>query len=1126
MAEMSNTGGSGFTGGQMSNPYGSGIMGGKMDSMFSPVGPVSEESVKELAEQSGQEALAFYQGAMNPQGINNAGKIIVPANNRGIQTVVKPVTVYGNFAAIPGVSGALIWLTQNGALSVHMYRLFALGSPCPVAPTATSASFGLYNINAVLTQNLFIPMVPDEDVRLEPDIANTFTMGRTIAGSIRLKSDATSTTSAAMSGTASAGAINDTRTAGDFAAPVLAQQSVTKKDGIVDSKIQDGIVTLIGPDIAPDFTPLNWTRTYSTSRSAILIDILDGQVLSGQGTSNAQPYGSTGGPAAAWLSPYITLTRLVPNSNLILPIQKGQRDSVTPIGMEDSPEIWINCFVDLVKPALGTQQSPNVLDNLIKYPPVGYRIAGAVWVVHYFINNFTANGTTPTLNLVCEAERFEVSDSVSTQYWAGLIAGTPGAGTGQQPSTNPPLPGLAPTTSGGALQGVPMLNGANPISGSPTLTGAYYRIPQKFRSQPIRPAYTMWVGSLVQCSSTGNEYSLVSAQSGEAGGGILAALGNSSTGGADAHGFQNAAPLQTMVYPWNLPTYTSVVEISIIGGRVYEPGAIGPCRVIRFDNVAKGQNILVGGTLYVEAVPSGNIAPFYSNASNAVQSTQCNYVDLLALLCNGDNEHFKRVYTCSQYDYFVNNYLKILNQPISVLDKWSDLSRVVPELRKPEVIRAARAGGFFDAIREHVSHALPYVRTGLGMAAKAHEFLSGGEFESAGAIGYEYPQTSPGYQHLLEMKRSADSGRYPLQIELPESELTGVRHPEAYAYGQPSNWSAGGSLINLQGMEDWSHHADGPFGEECEDDEDGCQVHTLGSFGASEAVTASYDGKISGARIPAGSMVSTGPSDSASIGPHSVTVPTGFLMDPLRAFALLHKLYELTSHKKANEVKTFFGTYKDAYAEWKKKRPRNPYTGEQGLAADLTSLQKALDDLEKAKGQLEVPCIYTSRVVRVVPIAIVLRQPLKTAGESVYSLQVFFSPGGIGKVKTDFPAVRVPTKRQRGEKYDKVSYGVLFGGVEVAPTAAALAEFLARIGLLQAESRRSYLALKKESNSSDSEKDAARKNIQGVHAAMAKLYGAEHRPVDTYMRNRFVVPSEFWPGQGRAKKPEVLKYHQ
>jgi hypothetical protein len=1128
MGDISNTGATQPAGGGY---FQSGSGGGKMD-LTASSSPA--EQVMQIAETSGEEALAFFQGAMNPQGINNAGKIIVPANNRGIQTVVKPVTVYGNFASVPGWSGAVIWLIQNGSLSVHMYRLFPLGAPVPVQQSLTTPTFGLYNIAAVLTANMFVPCVADEDVRLEPAIENTFTMGRPIAGTIRLKSDATSTTSAAMSGTASAGAINDTRTAGDFSAPVLAQQSVTKKDGIVDSKIQDGIVALIGPDIAPDFTPINWTRTYSTSRSALLIDLLDGQVLSGQNTSSAQPYGSTGGPAAAWLSPYITLIKATPNSNLILPIQKGQRDAVVPIGLEDSPEVWINCFVDLVVPAPSGQQT-NVLDNLLKYPPIGYKMAGAVWVIHYFMNNLVVNSTTPTLQLVSLAERFEVSDSVSTQYFAGLVQSLyPTTIQPTQPPSGAPQPGLQTATTGSTQTQVPMINGGT------ALTGAYYRIPQKFRSQPIRPAYTMWVGSFVQTSSTGGEYQLLAGSA--LSNALIAAGAVSMTGGADSHGFPTTANSQVETIALNLPTYTSVTEISIIGSRVYEPGAIGPCRVIRFDNVAKGQNILVGGTIYVEAIPSGNIAPFYSNASNAVQSTQCNYVDLLALLCNGDNETFKRVYTCSQYDHLID-YLKILGQPRSILEKWQDLNRKTNnELSTHKAIMAAKAGGFLDALRSAASrgmhHAMEFGKGALNTYNEYEPYAKaaygaykryGGHRNAGGAMVEEVPDDDeedavqyPGLHMLADRQRRWGDGEFPMKgvrmnISRP-AYCTEVQGPDAYWAGQPSfdiSGVAGGSLSDS-------------------DDEDE-HVNALGSFGASLAVEEARG--FVGARIPNFSTIMSADAtehaiisvtsdpalqallppdfDPAKIG---ISVPTGFLVDPMRAVRIIHKLYELKSHRQNPQLKRYFGDFKAAVSQLEKHmktQTKHAYMTDFNQVSNIArGLQAAISHLHAEVNAVSLECVYEpSKRVDIDPVVLILAQPLsanvQATGDQAFSVQVFFGPGGLAKVKSHLRGP--PPKRNRqGEMFDSTSLGVLFANApKDLDTPSVMAGFLGHLGTIQLRSMLLHKRLKVK-GLTEGDRNFLKQQLEGLKKAMAHFHGAGDRPVSTFVRNVYTKPSIFY----------------
>jgi hypothetical protein len=632
------------------------------------------------------DAIDFLIGALDP---NSGESFVCPANLNNQQTICKKVTVYGNFPATPGFSGAIMWLIQNGSYSVHRYISFPNGKIVPnngQPHTSNSLSMGLYGIDCQLTQNLFIPVVPQEDVRIEPPMAVDFVLSRVVAGYIRVKSDATSTTIAALSGTFSAGSLNDSRSAGDFSAPILAQQSTVKKDGIVDAKIQDGIVTIVGPDILPDFAPVDASLTLGDTNSGISPNINGTTIFNGRNLTSAQPYmGSDLKPGAVWISPWSKMvpsaTNSLPNAAQVLPPPTlGPLNNVFPLGLEDTPTFRM---------ALGV----STVATTPPYPVMGDVLLGAVFVFHYFITCQTVTSTSgiPDILVIVVGERHEVAETLTQQYFAPQGSAT---------ATNPtPVPDPAGTPAGMSFPPPPVQY--------PPATGSYYRVPIIRETRPRRPQNSLWLGTLMCCSN-----STVVANGGQTaatGFNMAAFSATASTPAAFTAGLN--ATVQ-------VPTCTQIFNIDFIGNRLYDQGSLGPLRVIRYDNPAAGQNLLVAGAIMIEAIPGGALAPYYSNAQQSRQATNVNYVALLSYLMNGNNPWFKRVYTGVQYDALINGFIKSLKAASSIQEKLQELISSAPELKGTSAYNALESAGIIKSLWKY---GLPAAEAILNFAKRSRD---------------------------------------------------------------------------------------------------------------------------------------------------------------------------------------------------------------------------------------------------------------------------------------------------------------------------------------------------------------------------------------------------------------------
>lgn len=830
--------------------------------------------LNEAATGSVEKALAFVGGSMNPSRNGNAiisPTVIVPANLRGLATTTKSFTIYGNFQAQPNVTTMLVWLVNDGCLNLQLYRQFPAGSTLPSPGQTTSVSpnqptCGLAYLQMVFLKTAFIPCVDAENVQVEPKIAAHFTIGRTVSGVVRLKSDSTSTTSAAMSGTFSAGSLGDTRDAGDFSAPRLAQQSVVKKNGITDEKVQRGITTIVGPDILPDFPPVNSDLVKGMGNAGYLSNVLpSGITLQGWASTPTQPYGVGSQPSACWISPY---TGLVPDNTRppVLAVQEDGTVAAAPsVSAQSSapvtPPLQIipstNPFIAPI--ALGDtlvlkmEASVNVLvENDISTgdPVAGLQLSSTVFVLHYFASTYTgANG--PAVRLQCVPTRHELQDNVSPQWFAGL-------GKDQACSTTKPQTWYVCSAAASPEGLIPSANqpglyyGTNQAGLAPGATITmydyllgYYRIPQVIESAPERPPNTLWVGSFVATTNNGAQNRSTTTGN-YIGSNIFYDPSNAgyfSAGVVNATGSESALPLTvntgmlgsaanldgktsgsvygfattvasgggnynntTAVYTGNqwtaytsvgptqavaadpkqpMVVYSTIWRISVYAPKMYNQGALGPARCILWQNVAQGQNMLVSGEVIVEAVPTGQIAPFYNNSQVAATSVNPGLVDLLKFLCNGNSEAFKVMFKGDDYDIFCSTFYSVLclGSPKTIRERLSSLAEKAPEIITPKALAASDSWGT-DIIKKIIQQLMP-----RSLVKRVREILPEEEEAVVGASDGSFPmirgpkqvQYQPWTGEMDRQRQLVDRGSFPFddyQVSMSQTNpMTGENVP-------------------------------------------------------------------------------------------------------------------------------------------------------------------------------------------------------------------------------------------------------------------------------------------------------------------------------------------------------------
>lgn len=200
----------------------------------------------------------------------------VPPDHTVSPTVCQEVTFYLQAPAAPNSTApvkpnAIIWYPMVGCLSIARYGLFLQNYV--VQTTAFSGTLNyLYIIfymmsgqTATLPQaslpilklltNLYIPVEDSRQLTFSPNISKALYRGRTIGARLNVISDATSINVNSLAGTFNAGVLPDSRTG--YAPASLPQNTVTRKDSLLNLQVQEGVSLYMGTDISNRLNPVD-----------------------------------------------------------------------------------------------------------------------------------------------------------------------------------------------------------------------------------------------------------------------------------------------------------------------------------------------------------------------------------------------------------------------------------------------------------------------------------------------------------------------------------------------------------------------------------------------------------------------------------------------------------------------------------------------------------------------------------------------------------------------------------------------------------------------------------------------------------------------------------------------------
>lgn len=247
--------------------------------------------------QKANAAMQFLYTTLNPIVYNTAP----PIETSSRSDILKDVTIQCQFLiptstpvgeGIPTISGMILWLMKRGLGSLYRMGLVPNGATSVTTglsanptlqgfyinvtrPTATFTG-GVVSATAYVTattniiksitytQELAIPYGVANNgqsavIQITPNVAEQITFSRVFAGIVETYSSTVSIGNTTLAGTFSAASISDTRDVcqspqGAFSITNIIQSSETTKDALMQVPSNEGVVTLVGPDIQSTFT--------------------------------------------------------------------------------------------------------------------------------------------------------------------------------------------------------------------------------------------------------------------------------------------------------------------------------------------------------------------------------------------------------------------------------------------------------------------------------------------------------------------------------------------------------------------------------------------------------------------------------------------------------------------------------------------------------------------------------------------------------------------------------------------------------------------------------------------------------------------------------------------------------
>lgn len=667
-----------------------------------------------------------------------------PPNLRNVASFNQNFTVLGKHVAddsalvgdkIKTSTGVFLWLVNRGLKSMYNFGIVPSGLTM-AAQELTSDDMPLNRFYFVFNSELILPYseASGKQVTIGPDPATSFSVVRQIGGLVSGFTDTAPTNIFALNGKLTAGTIQDTRDimqrkdAGSnnpgkaFAPTDICQQSLTNKDQFAASKVFNGVTFTVGSDVELDYSVPDRDNYYSKAEAATEVEIKNFDLISYPLLATtvgglATPEESAAELFSAFLSPWdVGITNGAPVNSVPVP---GPQNFVE-----------FGHFSNYELPNINICGDMN-FDVTLKFRTT--------------LKGNAVNQTGVSLfEVYCSAQHYYMNlngdGSIRVDH-----------GGGETKSKLYRQQGLLVTDSEKVVNSIDNLwsqmNNTQTTTTSTLTADHTLRFEFDAQRKPTSLGeHGMYVGSLIRAWWTlsipvGPTLNTI---------GSVSAYSSSDYSFTMRNGFIRAAPRN-----------------------IYAPGELGPCRVMRYDELSDKMDLQFTGDLLVECVPQGQVAPYVKNGGQISGITTAPSIfPLISAIYNTNRCPVKRVWMYQEYLDFVET--QVANLSVETIMKWMEEN---PAIR--EVVTQEAGGGWGNLLG------------GLGgqLGQTAGEALGGVLGSVLGSAG----QYGAMGQYGAGAEYSANSGRMPMLDSpinplLVNGQLTGnpYRAGGSYVYDQAS----------------------------------------------------------------------------------------------------------------------------------------------------------------------------------------------------------------------------------------------------------------------------------------------------------------------------------------------------
>ena len=552
----------------------------------------------------------------------------LPPNQYSVPTFSKRVDVVGNiiikddallsYEKVPTQSGLIVWMPSQGVQTVYRFGYVAAGTDSygaaqsglvPPSGFPIGPDYGPIRYNKILALPYNNIVASDVLVVTPVMQTDTISVARLYAGRLRVQSDTLAISQVQFGGYLTGTATGDVRSifnadvTDSYSTANMVQVATTVNDAVKEVSVTKGIVSLVGPDIAPCFSKPNADKSESFSPGQqYKPDRMTGMVTAATaaahlGLASGQSYRQYAG----WVTPWdvtIDMPSITPEGWTMQNIKKGSGNNggINPFGgcLDVSVQFYVNRAFSPAIPGLGYQEQ---------------------WTVEI-------------------ASTYATVSSDGGIYYTTVKEYTD-CGAGTNANGIPPHSGYH--TFACTAHSNPRMRATGGFSSS-TAAGYVGNGPDSCYTNIQNMG--MYLGSLIVIHATNV---------------------GSMAGVAGSMGY--IAPGPPTIDP-GPPPVTSNGYFNIISCRSNDdgaPGELGPCRAIRYDGMVKDSLLRVDGLFMAECVPGYITAPF--TQSGETMSHVCenaNAMSFLSFAYNTPESPFQRTYAGDEYDNFVRSVIPVM----------------------------------------------------------------------------------------------------------------------------------------------------------------------------------------------------------------------------------------------------------------------------------------------------------------------------------------------------------------------------------------------------------------------------------------------------------------------------------